>query len=129
MVLCLPVARVSSPPEPMAQTEPCCLERCYYSAVVIRHVLRLLSGRAWDREAGRYYGCTEEELESVLFPYAGYDTDRLGGFGPGGGSRALPLLEGIRRAQLAGCRTPEQIASHLCPFNRMGQDDDLLEAA
>ena len=114
------------------QTEPCCLERCRYSPRVVRRVLRLLdprpprivNGQAEDR-------CTLDELESVLTPSQGYDTDRLGGFGPNAGPTWRLYVADLERARKAGCRTPEQVAQYLCPFWAMGdgEDDDLLDAA
>lgn len=84
----------------------------------------MVDGKPEDR-------CTLDELESVLTPSQGYDTDRLGGFGPSAGPTWRLYVADLERARRAGCRTPEEIARHLCPFWAMGNEDedDLLEAA
>jgi hypothetical protein len=95
--------------------EPCCQTRCRYSADSIRLVLKLLR--------------SGEDIDSLLNPHGGYDADRLAGFGPSFGPTWTLYVADLRRAQQAGCRTPEQVARFLCPFSDLGQDDDLLEAA
>jgi hypothetical protein len=117
VVVCLPSVelpermtplRVISPPE------PCCQTRCRYSADSVRLVLKLLR--------------SGEDIDSLLSPHGGYDQDRLAGFGPSFGPTWTLYVADLRRAQQAGCRTPEQVARFLCPFSDMGEDD-LLEAA
>lgn len=101
---------------PMARPEPCCTSRCRYAPDSIALVLKLAR--------------SGEDIDSLLSPHTGYDTDRLGGFGPSFGPTWTLYLADLQRAMRAGCRTPAEMADFLCPWNQLGADDeDLLEAA
>lgn len=96
-----------------SQPEPCCTDRCRYSPVSIRKVLGLLA---------RY--CTADEIDSVLSPRKGYDTDHLTGFGPSFGPTWRLYVADLDRALRAGHKTPEAMARYLCPgFYAMGEDE------